>query len=361
MVYFSEDSVGTNRSYLGNVPVGVNVFRVPADIEPAASVTHLVIYAQSKLTEGSTPKDVLIFDRSASVSNISFHDHDLDEGEICGNLSWVLPSSLERVLGYRFYLAGDAAGLVNRSQIEQEVSAYTDLTLVSTETPLSTHTHLVVYTRSVLLEQTTPVAFEISDTVFTVVNVSFPDFDLDLFDLGGTVSWDLASDDTQVTHYNVYFAEECEATVLGDEVAIVRGSMTFQLEGATMAQVESAVKATLAAALGLDERNIIVTVTRSTSRLLSPADDDGDSQSGRRLTTTWTVSYQAVVSLAQSAAVVSAAQAASMDTSQVASILQAKLIAVGVDPAALSSLVVQSFSRLSPLLAPRARHQMALT
>eukprot|EP00930_Biecheleria_cincta_P079944 TRINITY_DN6797_c0_g2_i1.p1 TRINITY_DN6797_c0_g2~~TRINITY_DN6797_c0_g2_i1.p1 ORF type:complete len:2869 (+),score=356.36 TRINITY_DN6797_c0_g2_i1:77-8608(+) len=137
-------------------------------------------------------------------------------------------------------------------------------------------------------------------------------------------------------------------TTLGvEEVAIVSGAVSFVAEGATVAQLESAVKAMLAAFLGLDGRLIVVTVAHSESRLLSTSDDQRDSPNGRRLSTAWTAAYQARVPVSQVAAVESAALAASEDTSQVASVLKEQLLALGVDLAALESLVVQSFPRVT--------------
>merc|ERR1740129_1296099 len=78
---------------------------------------------------------------------------------------------------------------------------------VPVETPLSSFTHLVVYTKSSLVEQTTPVALELVDTFAMVANISFSDFDLDLGDLGGTLTWSAPEDINQVTHYAVYFID----------------------------------------------------------------------------------------------------------------------------------------------------------
>ena len=46
-------------------------------------------------------------------------------------------------------------------------------------------THIAVYTRSALAEQTSPVALVINNAESTVVSISFPDFDLDEGDIGG--------------------------------------------------------------------------------------------------------------------------------------------------------------------------------
>ena len=49
--------------------------------------------------------------------------------------------------------------------------------------------YLGVYTTPSLVEQATPTAFEISGGSTIVTNIAFPDHDLDLEDLGSTLSW----------------------------------------------------------------------------------------------------------------------------------------------------------------------------
>jgi hypothetical protein len=61
----------------------------------------------------------------------------------------------------------------------------------------------VIYTKSSLLEQTTPMWLAISDTISVVSNVSFTDHDLDREELGHTVTW-LEAGDVVVVNYNVY-------------------------------------------------------------------------------------------------------------------------------------------------------------
>ncbi|CAE8625185.1 unnamed protein product, partial [Polarella glacialis] len=209
-----------SRTHLGTVPAGVHTFAIAADTAPGPAVLHLLVYASSSLAEQTTPSSTVIFDRSASVSDISFVDHDLDIREFSGNVSWVEPPSLERVEAYRVYLAENAEGS-GRSRMGDEVAAGSSRILMPAETKQGDATHIVVYARSVLAEQTTPVAFLVSDTAFSVANVSFPDLDLDLADLGGTLAWIPYVDDAQVTHYNVYFATACLSSATADLVVNV--------------------------------------------------------------------------------------------------------------------------------------------
>ena len=71
----------------------------------------------------------------------------------------------------------------------------------------ASYTHVVVYTRSSLVEQTTPVAVEISNTDSTVTAVGLVDQDLEPNELGGTVTWSEPGDTTHVDQYAVYLSE----------------------------------------------------------------------------------------------------------------------------------------------------------
>merc|ERR1740129_420857 len=101
------------------------------------------------------------------------------------------------------YIADDALGSL-RSQIGDDVTVGTNFAEMPAETQFATH--LVVYTKSSLAEQTTPVALNPVDSVANVSNVQFPDYDLDFNDLGGQISWAPPTDSSQVTHYLIYFA-----------------------------------------------------------------------------------------------------------------------------------------------------------
>ena len=94
-----------------------------------------------------------------------------------------------------------------RSHIADEVALGSNVFLVPAETPLADYTHLVIYTRSSLVEQTTPAFLPVVDTEATVSGILFPDYDLDLTDVGGVVSWTAPQDTSQVTYYVIYMAE----------------------------------------------------------------------------------------------------------------------------------------------------------
>jgi hypothetical protein len=168
------------------------------------------VYAQSSLAEATTPDALVLMDIAASVSNIGFVDKDLDDGELGGRISWSPPGPEESVVAYRAYLTVSAAGS-SRSLIgEGDVPVGNNELHMPAKTPTASFLHIVVYTRSVLVEQTTPVPFRFEDRVDFVTNVSFPDFDLDETELGGLLLWESPEDTAQVTHYVVYLGSLAE-------------------------------------------------------------------------------------------------------------------------------------------------------
>ena len=205
------DLGGQDRTLLATVTVGTNTYAVPPDTAVLGN-THLALYVLSNLAEATTPNLIRIVDSDASVSGLVFIDKDLDSGELGGLVDWTAPQDIANVLAYTMYFAQSPVG-AGRSPIE-EVALGADEILIPPERAIL-HSHIAVYTKSTLVEQTTPVGVVISDTVAVVGSITFPDYDLDLGELGGIVAWQEPNDTAQVTHYAVYYATAtggCNAT-----------------------------------------------------------------------------------------------------------------------------------------------------
>lgn len=78
--------------------------------------------------------------------------------------------------------------------------------VVATDFAIGTLTHVLIYTKSSFAEQSTPQVFALADAIASVSGVSFVDRDLDIGDLGDTITWNAPIDASKVTRYNVYFA-----------------------------------------------------------------------------------------------------------------------------------------------------------
>ena len=84
--------------------------------------------------------------------------------------------------------------------------------MMATETALVSLTHLVAFTKSSVVEQTTPTALSLTDVVSNVSGVGFVDEDLDAGELSSTVSSTVPGEVSQVTHYMVYLATSVNGT-----------------------------------------------------------------------------------------------------------------------------------------------------
>ncbi|CAL1130808.1 unnamed protein product [Cladocopium goreaui] len=205
LIYLAEDAQGSNRSLVDVVPVGVHDVFIPAET-PLASFTHLTVFARSSLVEQTTPMSLPIVDSVASVSEVNFTDLDLDSGDLGGTLVWNLPTNdLELVDSYSVYFATSFSGS-SRSQLGGPQGPRSKALTLHADTAKLEFSHLLVYTESALVEQTTPVGVAISDLGVSASNLSFPDFDLDARELGGNLSWDPPEELDLVDSYQVYFA-----------------------------------------------------------------------------------------------------------------------------------------------------------
>eukprot|EP00434_Breviolum_minutum_P040006 symbB.v1.2.035541.t1/scaffold4796.1/size34699/1 len=236
-VFLATDAVGSSRWQIGSdVDVSgsnynaseSNTFLIPANTN-FTGFSHCVVYTRSILLEQSTPTSLEVSDLNGSVSDLRFSDQDLDKSELGGDVFWQPPGLLDgRVQSYSLYLSFDEDGGALQSQISN-VAVGTNTVAIAAETPLDIYQYLTVYSISSLEAQTTPVALLIDDADATVVNLTFPECDLDAEELGGVLTWEAPSDVTEVTNYLVYLAEppSCHGS---DATAAVAGPYMLNVE-----------------------------------------------------------------------------------------------------------------------------------
>ncbi|CAE7214162.1 unnamed protein product [Symbiodinium sp. CCMP2592] len=214
-IYFSTTGTtqsGDTTALLEEVDVSLSDKVIAADTS-LQSYAFLAMTSNSPSTEQRTPSTWLIYDEVASVANVSFVDLDLDESQLGGTIEWDPPLRTAAVSAYLAYLAQDGTGAF-KSQIEEGVPHVDGATVLDmpTDTPVGSNTDIVVYTRSTLVEQTTPASLSFSDTVASVSGLAFPDLDLDGGEVGGTLDWSPPTEMTYVSAFNVYFAVDALGT-----------------------------------------------------------------------------------------------------------------------------------------------------
>ncbi len=121
-------------------------------------------------------------------------------------MSWIPPESDAGIETYETYLATDAAG--SGGVLAGGVAVGLNVYAVSSDTDSTGMSHIVVYTKSTLAEQTTPAALALTDVSKSVSAVSFGDMDLDANHVGGDVSWTPPEGDASIETYETYLATD---------------------------------------------------------------------------------------------------------------------------------------------------------
>jgi len=137
----------------------------------------------------------------------------VDASELGGTLSWGAPltADMEYLRDYRVYFATSLTGAA-KSPLFGVVPPGTNILSISAGTKYAGYQYLLVYTRSEMAEQTTPLGVQIYDQNGLVTGLSFEDMDLDPDMLGGSIQWYLPPDTSAVSAYLLYFALDAMGT-----------------------------------------------------------------------------------------------------------------------------------------------------
>ena len=81
LVYLAAGAVGENRTHLGTLTVGTDVFEVLPNLAPGW-LDHIIVYTRSLLAEQSTPSSLIISDTVSNILDLNFTDLDLDATQV---------------------------------------------------------------------------------------------------------------------------------------------------------------------------------------------------------------------------------------------------------------------------------------
>ncbi len=158
---------------------GSNSLAVPADAASAADFSHIVVHT------------------------------DLDANHVSGDVSWTPPVGNAAIETYETYLATDAAG--SAGVLAGGVAVGTNMCAVSSDTGSTGRSHIVVYTKSVLVEPTTPTALALTDESLSVFAVAFGDLDLVALQIGGGLSFTPSGNPSRLAWgWKVYIAKTAQ-------------------------------------------------------------------------------------------------------------------------------------------------------
>lgn len=208
-VYFAETVAGWEQTHVGElVPVGTNSMVIPADISWLGNRRYVLVYTGNpygkQAESASTPHD-LITDIAVSAAGVSFDDLDLDTGDLGGTVAWTEPSATDLVDLYQvdFATAVDGTG----RSVLANTSLGTNITTIPADTAKGSFTHILVYIKSPLAEQTTPANVAINDAIIASASIAFVDRDLDSSQIGGAIIWSASIGIAPVQSFQVYAAQ----------------------------------------------------------------------------------------------------------------------------------------------------------
>ena len=159
-------ATGSGGALTGRMTVGTKVYAVSGDTGSAGK-SHVVVHTKSTLAELSMPMALAPTGVSKSVSAVSYSDLDLGANAVA------------LAVGTTVYGISGA----------------------SSDTDLTSRSHVVVCTKSTLAGQTMPAALALTDVAKGVSAVPFDDLDLDANHVGGGVSWASPEDDAGIETY----------------------------------------------------------------------------------------------------------------------------------------------------------------
>ena len=157
--------------------VSVGEITIPTSrITEQSDYKYILVYTRSRIAEQTTPA-VIDFattsDSASPVLNVQSYDQDLDPSYIGEFITWNEPLDLSQVTQYVVYLAGDVYASTRVQQGATLNQGSSSLAVPDGTEILSTQTKILVYSKSDMFEQSTPVIIPLSDTDAMVSSIQF--------------------------------------------------------------------------------------------------------------------------------------------------------------------------------------------
>jgi hypothetical protein len=219
-IYLSPSSDGTGQVLHNTVTsASERNINIPANLQKG-TMNYFLVYATSlagsSTWQSTLPAAVPIFDREARVQNLVFQDLDLDTSEIGGDITWQAPPDTTNLLSYDVYLSTSASA-AGRSQVGSAVAVGNNQRIVPENTQLNTFSHVNVYSASSLGQASTPVAISFTDEQASASQLTFVDLDIDVNEMGGTLSWSPPASASFVVSYSAYLDSQSNNNKIGTD------------------------------------------------------------------------------------------------------------------------------------------------
>lgn len=205
------------------------VYSFPANTSVPSGATHILVYTKNAAGEMTTGVSYQIVDLGVpthAAASVAFTDTDLDSSQLGGNVTITKSANESDVTNYVLYWGTDAS--TKRAGAAIATYAVTGANITHTfaantaipTSPLATH--ILVYTANSEGEMATGVSVAITDKgipIHAATSVSFTDTDLDGSQLAGTVTISKASNESDVTHYVLYWGSDATTKQSGTAIA----------------------------------------------------------------------------------------------------------------------------------------------
>ena len=213
---------------------GSNVtYSVSADtsIPSGPAATHFLVFTKNADGEMATGVSTAITDLGVPTNasaGLAFTDGDLDGGEISGDLTITKATDESDVTHYVVYWGSDGSTKQSGTPIATVAKTGSDVTSTfSDDTSIPSGpaaTHLLVFTKNADGEMATGVNVAITDLgvpVNAAAGMSFTDTDLDGGQISGTVNITKATDESDLTHYILYWGSDSSTKQSGTAITTI--------------------------------------------------------------------------------------------------------------------------------------------
>lgn len=216
VLYWSADSYSKlNSTPIAVLPkTGTNLsYALPKNTALPDQAKYMLVVTKNSDGEMGQGVSTLIFDRGVPVNaatSVAFTDNNTALGKIGGEISISRAANESDITHYTVYFGSNASTKLSPDPIATIAKTGQNLTstLPSETIKPANATHLLVFSKNIEGEMAQGVAVPIADKgapVNAAVSVAFTDDDLNGGRIGGKISISKAVDESDITHYVVYF------------------------------------------------------------------------------------------------------------------------------------------------------------
>ncbi|CAJ1389419.1 unnamed protein product [Effrenium voratum] len=215
------------------------VFTIPMNTAPPGA-SYFLGFSKNSLGESLSGISASLVDKTnffptVAVSSVAFVDADLSSGLVGGSVTWLAPADTAGLTQYTVVFALDAAGTGRHPICSVAIGTHSCVVPLSTSLSAGggSFAYVIVFTNNGFGEGP-GLAAGLTDRALPVAvasGLSFPDTDVAVGSVGGTVTWTPPgnpSGATQFTHYQIYLAgSSSAANVLLGQVAVGTNSLVL--------------------------------------------------------------------------------------------------------------------------------------